>query len=113
MCQHGFFVVVVSHSRMAAGGGFSQCRRHDYLFITSRLTIWVALAWPSCGHDFPLSYIVISDLGHTVELCPEIANQDLIRGSRATSTSDVTRRSIFQCLLELVMKLLVMFFGRL
>ena len=64
-----------------------RCRLHDYLVVTSGLTIWVALVWPPCGHDFPLSYMGISDLARTDKLPPETANHDLIRGSRVTSTS--------------------------
>ena len=60
---------------------------HDYLLITLGLTIWVALVWLPCGHDFPFSYMVISDLAQTDRLPPETANHDLVTGSRVTSTS--------------------------
>ena len=70
-----------------------RCRVHDYLLITSGLTIWVALVWPPCGHDFPVSYMVISNLARTDKLPPETANHDLITGSRVTSTSGQTTSS--------------------
>ena len=68
-------------------------RLHDYLFVTPGLTIWVALVWPPFGHDFPLGYMVISDLARTNKLPPETANHDLMRGSRVTSTSGQTTSS--------------------
>ena len=51
--QSAPFVVVAR----AVGIGFrrwlQKCRMHDYLLVTSGLTISVALLWPPCGRDFP------------------------------------------------------------
>ena len=83
----------------AIGIGFQRwcqklCGKHDHLLITSGLTIWVALQWPPCGHDFPIRYIGISDLGSTdKKVPPKTANQDLICSSRMTSTSGPTTSS--------------------